>query len=77
MSPKSQHVIRNIKGGWSVRQTGASRASRVFASQADAVRFARGLARREQTDVYVHDRDGSVREKDSYAGEIAPKQAKR
>lgn len=68
---KSQHVIPNARGGWSVRQHGATRATRVFATQEDAVRYARGIAKKECAVLYVHRRDGTVRETDSY-GQDSP-----
>lgn len=37
MSKKSQHVVSNQNGGWSVRKTGASRASKVFSTQNENV----------------------------------------
>jgi len=66
---KSQHVVVNPSGGWAVRQSGASRASRTFATQGDAERFARQTAKREGSEVFIHRRDGTVRDKDSYRGE--------
>jgi hypothetical protein len=66
MGKRSQHVIRNPKGGWSVFHSGATRASRNFDTQAEAVNYGRNLARREQTELYVHRNDGTIREKNSY-----------
>jgi hypothetical protein len=77
MTTKDRHVITNIGGGWSVHLSGASRASRIFDTQADAVRYARDLARRERTDLYVHRRDGTVRHKDSYADDRSLQRGKR
>jgi len=62
----TRHVVRNPKGGWSVRESGASRATRVFDSQADAVRFAKELSKRQGGDLFVHRSDGRIRERDSY-----------
>ena len=69
---RARHVIPNPSGGWSVRQSGAARASRTFGTQADAVRFAREAARKERTEVYVHRTDGTIREKDSYGRDPFP-----
>jgi hypothetical protein len=66
MSRKSRHVVPNPGGGWSVRNTGASRASRIFETQADAVRYARAAAKNDRAELYVHRRDGTVAHKDSY-----------
>ena len=66
MAKRSQHVVRNPKGGWSVLQSGAARASRTFKAFADAVSYGRDVARRERADLYIHRNDGTIREKDSY-----------
>ena len=69
---KDQHVIANLRGGWSVRHTGAARATRVFDTQEDAVEFARDIARKERSDLYVHRRDGTIRERSSYGNDPFP-----
>jgi hypothetical protein len=71
MTRKYRHVIAHSSGGWSVHRAGASRASRIFSAQADAVRYGKEIARKERTDLYVHRRDGTVKEKNSY-GEGQP-----
>jgi hypothetical protein len=69
---KAMHVVPSPNGGWSVRSSGASRASRVFGKHDDAVAYARDTARREHGDLYVHGRDGTIREKDSYGADPHP-----
>lgn len=69
---KATHVVPSPKGGWSVRNSGASRASRVFGEHDAAVAYARDTARREHGDLYVHGRDGTIREKDSYRADPHP-----
>ena len=66
---KSQHVVSNPNGGWSVLRSGASRATRVFDNQADAVSYAKMLAEKEGTELYVHRRDGTIQERDSFPAE--------
>jgi hypothetical protein len=74
MTKKDKHVVANTSGGWSVRRAGASRATRTFSTQADAVRYGKEIARQERTGLYVHRRDGTVKEKDSYGdGQLAHK----
>jgi hypothetical protein len=63
---RDQHVVPNPKGGWSVVRSGAARATRVFGSQQDALGFARKLAKKDRADLYVHRRDGTIEERDSY-----------
>jgi hypothetical protein len=57
---KARHVIADPDGGWQVRRHGASRATRVFADQGDAVAYARRLARKHHEDLFIHRRDGTV-----------------
>ena len=74
MQKATRHVISNPKGGWSVRQSGAARATRTFATQADAVKFAKQVAKRECTELYIHRRDGTIEAKDTYTpGPSRPK----
>lgn len=66
MAKNSRHVVPSSAGGWSVRKTGASRASKIFTTQTDAINYAKQLARKDKADVYVHGRDGMVRNRTSY-----------
>jgi hypothetical protein len=72
MNKRSQHVAPSNNGRWAVRRYGASRAGRVFETRRDAVTYARDLARRERSEVYIHGRDGAVRRRDSYGPDPAP-----
>lgn len=72
--PKSkpgQHVVPD-GGKWAVRKSGSSRASRVFDTQKDAVESARELAKKQKTELYVHGRDGKIRQRDSYGNDPHP-----
>jgi hypothetical protein len=53
------HVIVSV-GGWSIRRTGSSRASRTLKSRSGALGWALRRARRAGVPVYVHRRDGTV-----------------
>ena len=66
MTKEGKHVIPRSTGGWSVRHSGATRASKTFDTQAEAVHYARDIAKKANTDLYVHRKDGTVRHKDSY-----------
>ena len=74
---KDQHVAPNPRGGWSVRHTGAARATRVFETQKDAIDFARRVARKESSELYIHRRDGTIKERDSYGHAPFPPRDKR
>jgi uncharacterized protein YdaT len=71
MSKKGQHVVPN-GGKWSVRRAGSSRASGTYETQREAVQKAREIARNQQTELYIHGRDGRIRERDSYGSDSHP-----
>ncbi len=71
MSKKGQHVVPN-GNGWSVRSAGASRASGTYETQREAVDVARSRARQQGTELYIHGRDGRIRERDSYGNDPSP-----
>jgi uncharacterized protein YdaT len=80
MSKKSKapgvHVVPN-GDQWSVTREGASRASRNFDTQKEAIDFGRPIAQREQTEFNVHRRDGTIRDKDSYGNDPNPPRDKK
>jgi hypothetical protein len=71
MSAKGQHVIPNGTK-WSVRRAGAARASGTFATQAEAITRAKDLAQNQRTELYVHGKDGRIRERSSYGRDPFP-----
>ncbi|CDZ49014.1 DUF2188 domain-containing protein [Neorhizobium galegae] len=71
MSKKGQHVVPN-GDKWSVRRAGASRASGTFGTQQEAIEKARDLAQSQGTELYIHGRDGRIRERNSYGKDPFP-----
>lgn len=64
MPGKGQHVVPN-KGKWSVRTAGATRASGTFETQREAIASAREKAQRQGGELYIHGRDGRIRERET------------
>jgi hypothetical protein len=71
MIKRNQHVVPN-GGKWSVRSTGASRASGIYETQREAIERARNLARDMQTILYIHGPDGRIRERNSFRTDGLP-----
>ena len=71
MSRKGQHVVPS-GDKWSVRRAGAARASGTFDTQHEAVERAREIARNQGTELYIHGRDGRIRERNSYGSDPFP-----
>lgn len=73
MSKKSIHIVPNAQGGWSVRKTGAGRASKVFDTKEDAIEFARSEARVFDSELFIHKRDGTISRRETHSHAIPPK----
>lgn len=71
MARKGQHVVPT-NGGWAVRKAGSARSTKTFKSQSDAIDHARGIARNQGTELYIHGRDGKIRARDSYGRDPHP-----
>jgi hypothetical protein len=72
VAKKTHHVVPNPSGGWSVKKGGASRASRVFDTQREAEKYGRDQAKKAHSELYVHRKDGTIRERDSYGNDPFP-----
>jgi hypothetical protein len=72
MSKKSVHVVPNPRGGWSVRKAHASRSSRNFDNQKDAVEYGKNISKNEGGEFIVHRRDGMIKSSSSYGNDPNP-----
>lgn len=68
---RNQHVVPHSKG-WAVKGEGAGRASSVSDTQGQAIDKARELAVNQGTELFVHGRDGRIRERDSHGNDPCP-----
>ena len=71
MPKPSQHVVPNRRG-WSVRSSGSKRASHNFPTRQEAIDVAWKKAKRLGTEVYIHGRDGRIRERSSFGRDPYP-----
>ncbi|WP_029917049.1 DUF2188 domain-containing protein [Pelobacter seleniigenes] len=70
---KSTHVVPNKeKGGWDIKQSGGQRSSGHFDIQREAIDRARQISQNQGTELYVHNRKGQIREKDSHGKDPFP-----
>lgn len=77
MTRNTQHVVPNPNGGWSVKKGGASKATKTFATQREAISFARKISKNQGSELYVHKRDGTIRSKDSFGSDPFPPREKK
>ena len=71
MTSKGQHVVpRNKK--WAVRKSGSDKATKIFDTRKEAIVQGRKIARNQGTELYIHGRDGRIRDRDSYGQDSHP-----
>lgn len=72
MSGKNQHVVPTPKGKWGVRGEGNSKITKETSTQTKAIDIARGIAKNQESEVVIHRKDGTIRNKDSYGKDSCP-----
>lgn len=77
MAKLSKHVVPSATGGWAVKNSGAVRASKTFDTQQQAVGYAVTAAKKMHTELYIHRRDGTIRDKRSYGNDPMPPRDKK
>jgi uncharacterized protein (TIGR02271 family) len=69
MANKSSVHVEPRESGWAVVREGSERATSVHPTQAEAAKEGREIARRDETEFFLHAQDGRVREHRSYREE--------
>lgn len=69
---KNQHVTPHSGGGFQVKGAGNSKATKVFDTQREAISFARDIAKNQQSELFIHNRTGQIRERNSYGNDPYP-----
>lgn len=68
---KNQHVVPN-NGRWSVRGAGNTRVTQTFDTQREAIARAREIAINQQSEMFIHNRQGEFRDRNSYGNDPYP-----
>lgn len=68
---KNQHVVPS-GDQWAVRGEGNSKKTRITQTQKEAIEIARTIARKEQSELVIHRKNGTIRDKDSYGNDPCP-----
>ena len=66
MAKKKPVHVTPREDGWAVVREGSQRASSVHPTQKEAEKAGRQAARKDQTEFVLHNRQGQIRERDSY-----------
>jgi len=71
MAKKNQHVVPH-KDGWAVRKDGSKKVTRKTRTQQESIEIGRQIAQNQGTELVIHRRDGTIRDKDSYGHDPHP-----
>ncbi len=66
MAKKKPVHVTPRDDGWAVLREGNQRASSVHSTQKEAEKAGREAARKDQTELILHNRQGEIRKRDSY-----------
>ena len=70
--PKPVHVVPGFDGGWAAKKEGSLRVTKRFGTKEEALDWAVKEARKRETELVIHGRDGTIRESDSYGRDPNP-----
>jgi hypothetical protein len=68
---KNQHVVP-VGSRWGVRGEGNSKLTSLHDTQIEAIERAREISRNQQSELFIHGRNGRIRERDSYGNDPFP-----
>jgi Uncharacterized protein conserved in bacteria (DUF2188) len=71
MANTNKHVVKH-PDGWAVRPAGGSKPSRVVETQQQAIEIARQQAIKQGTEMFIHGRNGQIRERNTYGDDPHP-----
>lgn len=65
---KNQHVVKHPEG-WAIIGAGNERATKVTPTQKEAIDKAREIAQNQKSELFIHGKDGRIRERDSHGND--------
>jgi len=71
MTKKSQHVVPHGPE-WAVKGEGNSKATVVVETQNAAIKIAKEIAKNQESELFIHGRNGQIRERNSYGNDPFP-----
>ena len=66
---KNQHVTPHPSGGWQVKSAGGKKATVVTKTQGEAIEIAKKIAKNQESELFVHNKQGKIRERNSYGND--------
>jgi hypothetical protein len=73
---KNQHVIPS-GNDWAVKGEGNTKKKSIHSTQKDAIKSAISIAKNQKSEVVIHNKQGKIRDKDSYGNDPIPPKDKK
>ena len=74
MVDSNLHVVTHEADGWAIKREGSNKPLSTHSTQKDAINAALDVAQDDETNVFIHRRDGRIREVKSYNGNNSEEQ---
>ena len=68
---KNQHVVKHPEG-WAIKGAGNDRVTKIVDTQSEAINIAKGIAQNQNSELFIHGRNGQIRERNSYGNDPFP-----
>lgn len=68
----SHHVVPAQNGGWNVKKSGAKKSSAHTNTKAEAISKGRAISKNQGTELFIHNKNGKISEKDSHGNDDFP-----
>ena len=68
---KNQYVVPH-GNEWAVRGAGNSKITRITSTQKEAIDIARTISRNQGSELFIHGKNGRIRERDSHGNDPFP-----
>lgn len=69
----SHHIVPNKdRGGWDIKKSGSDRSSRHYDTKKDAEKAGRTISQNQDTELFIHGKDGKIQRKDSHGNDPFP-----
>jgi hypothetical protein len=68
---KNQHVVPH-NGDWAIKGAGNGKATKVVETQKEAIKIAREISINQESELFVHGKNGQIRERNTYGQDNYP-----
>jgi hypothetical protein len=69
---KTTHVVPNKKGGWDIKKGGQKKPVSHHRKKDTAINNGRRESRKDNSELFIHGKNGKIRKKDSHGGDPFP-----